>query len=153
MLYKQTVILRKIDYVDVVSAFQNLEFVKFLIKWQPVKIVNWDGIYNGDIAHFKFWFFSWHNFEVKHHLYQFNKNQLSFEDKGINLPLGIKSWNHQHIVIKEDDGIIIKDHINFSHHYYLMGLMLYPLLVFPIFVRKILYKKYFRRRKNVYTDY
>ena len=50
MFYKQKVVIKNIEYVNVVSAFQNLKFIKFLIKWQPVKIVKWDGIYNNDMS-------------------------------------------------------------------------------------------------------
>ena len=152
MFYKQKVVIKNIEYLNVVSAFQNLKFIKFLIKWQPVKIVKWDGIYNNDKAHFKFWFFYWHDFKVKHNLYKFNKNQLSFEDQGVKLPLGLKSWNHQHIVDKQDNCVIIRDRITFSHHYYFMSLILYPMLVFPILIRKFLYKKYFKKENYVYSN-
>ncbi len=152
MIYKQKVTIKNVQYLEVVSEFQNLKFIKFLIKWQPVKIIKWNGIYNNDKAHFKFWFLKWHNFKVVHQLYNFNEDQLSFEDKGTKLPLGLKSWNHKHKVVRAVNSVIITDNISFSHNYYFMGFILYPILIFPILLRRLLYKKYFRRKKYVYSN-
>ena len=59
MLFKQKVHLKKINQYDVIESFHNRDFVDFLISFQPVKILKWTGIKNGESASFKFWFFGW----------------------------------------------------------------------------------------------
>ena len=101
MNYNQTVTIKNINFKKVSTAFHSIKLVKFLINFQPVKIIEWSGIEDDKIAYFKLWLFGWKNFKVKHQEYKLNNNELSFIDKGIVLPLGIKSWKHKHIIIKE----------------------------------------------------
>ena len=143
MKYKQNVKLKNISFEIVSLAFHSIRLVEFLTQSQPVKIIEWTGIQNGNKAHFKLWFFGWKNFKVMHDAYQKSDNSLYFIDRGIDLPLGIKSWEHQHIVKKEHEMVIIKDIINYSHSNRYIGFLLYPILIFPIIIRKILYKLYF----------
>ena len=84
------------------EAFHNIEIVKFLTRFQPVKIIHWSGITNGEKAHFKLWFLGWKNFKVKHKEYKSDKNRLHFIDQGQELPLGITEWKHTHIVEKKN---------------------------------------------------
>ena len=62
MIYKQNVILKKTDFDKVVKSFHSIKIVKFLTRFQPVKIINWSGIQNNDKAYFKLWFFGWKKF-------------------------------------------------------------------------------------------
>ena len=143
MNYKQNVKLKNINFEKVSEGFHNIKFVEFLTQSQPVKIIEWTGIQNGKKAHFKLWFFGWRNFKVSHEAYQKNNKILYFIDRGIDLPFGLSSWEHQHIVKKEKDTVLVKDIVNYSHPNKFIGIILYPMLVFPIIIRKILYKLYF----------
>ena len=143
MKYKQNVKLKNVSFEKVSSGFHDIKLVKFLTQSQPVKIIEWSGIQNGNNAHFKLWFFGWKNFKVEHEAYQKKEDRLYFIDRGVDLPLGIKSWKHQHIVERDNKKIVIKDIVNYSHSNRFVGYFLYPILIFPIVIRKILYKLYF----------
>ena len=143
MEYNQKVLIKKNTSDTVIKAFHNIKFVKFLMLLQPIKIINWDGIENNKKAAFNLWFFGWRKFEVEHSNYSKSQNKLSFVDQGIKLPLGISSWHHEHIVEEHKKGSLIIDKLNFNHTNKLIGYLIYPLLVFPIFIRHVLYKIYF----------
>lgn len=144
MNYNQTVTIKNINFKKVSTAFHCIKLVKFLINFQPVKIIEWSGIEDDKIAYFKLWLFGWKNFKVKHQEYKLNNNELSFIDKGIVLPLGIKSWKHKHIIIQDGNNTIIKDLVYFSHSNRYLGYLLFPILMFPIIIRIFLYKIYFK---------
>ena len=143
MEYNQKVLIKNQPTDKIIKAFHDMKFVKFLMLLQPIKIINWDGIENKKKAAFYLWFFGWKKFEVEHSNYTISKDQLSFIDEGLNLPLGIKSWHHEHIVKKHNKGTLIIDKLNFNHSQKLIGFLIYPLLTFPILIRRVLYKIYF----------
>tara|TARA_B100000424_G_C22910494_1_gene484352 strand:+ start:351 stop:788 length:438 start_codon:yes stop_codon:yes gene_type:complete len=143
MIYKQNVILKKTDFDKVVKSFHSIKIVKFLTRFQPVKIINWSGIQNNDKAYFKLWFFGWKNFRVIHKDYKLKKDRLSFIDKGEELPFGIIFWEHRHTVEKIEKGTLISDVVNFKHSNKYLEYLLFPILMFPIIIRKFLYKIYF----------
>ena len=145
MIYKQTVNIKDRNIEEVIDSFHRIDFIKFLISFQPVKIIKWDGIENDLIANLKFWLLKWHSFEVIHKNYKRTSTSLSFVDKGITLPFGITDWNHLHEVRYSNEKIIIKDSIEFKHRYYFFEFMLYPILISPIIMRKFLYKIYYKR--------
>ena len=146
MKYYQIVKINKTTFEEVVKAFSDINFIKFLTFIQPIKIIDWSGIKNKKIAFFKLWFLGWKNFKVIHSDYRLNKKQLSFIDQGVELPLGITDWNHKHIVKNNKTNILIIDSINIKHKNILIGYILFPILIFPIFIRKLLYKLYFKNK-------
>ena len=146
MKYCQTVKLSKVDFNLVNKAFNDINFVKFLTSFQPVKIINWSGIEDDKMAFFKLWFLGWNNFKVKHSNYIKNKNELSFIDEGVELPLGLRSWHHKHIVKKKGNGTIIIDSLTIEHSNRLIGYILFPMFISPIIIRKILYRIYFFKK-------
>tara|TARA_B110000438_G_C15554870_1_gene538584 strand:- start:328 stop:774 length:447 start_codon:yes stop_codon:yes gene_type:complete len=145
MKFYQEVKIKNTKFEDVTNSFHDIKFVKFLTCLQPIKIINWDGIQNGKLAFFKLWFLGWKNFKVKHSNYKNSTNELSFIDSGIELPLGLKSWYHEHIVTNNKNEIIIVDSLNIEHSNTLVGYIIFPILTLPIFIRIFLYKIYFRK--------
>ena len=143
MKYTQNVKIKDVDFEIVKQAFHSIKLVEFLISFQPVKIISWSGIEDGEIADFRLWFFGWKKFQVKHEKYKVSKKRLFFIDRGFKIPLGIKSWKHTHIVDSDGKDTIIKDIVCFSHSSRYMGCLLFPILIFPIFIRRLLYKIYF----------
>ena len=143
MNYNQKVKIKNITFEKVSSAFHSIKIVEFLTKFQPVQIIEWSGIENGKMAHFKLWFFGWKNFKVKHESYMKSNNELFFIDRGIELPLGVKYWKHKHIIKRNGEGVIIQDLVSFSHANIFMEYLLFPILMFPIIIRKLFYKIYF----------
>ena len=143
MRYNQNVIIKNYDFNKVKESFHNIEIVKFLTRFQPVKIIHWSGITNGEKAHFKLWLLGWKNFKVEHKEYKSDKDQLFFIDKGIELPLGITCWEHKHIVKKMNKNTLIQDKVYFNHSNKYIGYLLFPVLMFPIIIRKLFYRLYF----------
>ena len=143
MQYSQKVIIKNTDYEKVREAFHSIELVRFLTYLQPINIIEWSGIENGKMAYFKLWFFGWKNFKVKHESYMKSNNELFFIDRGVELPLGVKYWKHKHIIKKNGEGVIIQDLVSFSHANIFMEYLLFPILMFPIIIRKLFYKIYF----------
>ena len=88
MRYNQKVKIRNVDFKIVTKAFHAIEFVNFLTIFQPVKIISWKGIRDGEIAHFKLWLFGWKNFKVKHEGYRGDIDKLVVIDSVLDLPLG-----------------------------------------------------------------
>ncbi len=147
MQYSQVVGLKDLKYKDVEAAFHDIHFVKFLTSFQPVKIIQWEGIKTDKVAYFKLWFFGWKDFKVKHQDYKKRSSFLSFIDKGFVLPFGLTFWEHKHTVEKVDSKILVKDLLEFSHGSKVLEYLLFPILVSPIFIRKILYHLYFNKIK------
>ena len=143
MNYNQKVKIKNITFEKVSLAFHSIKIVKFLTGFQPVQIIEWSGIENGKMAHFKLWFFGWKNFKVKHESYMKSNNELFFIDRGIELPLGVKYWKHKHIIKRNGEDVIIQDLVSFSHANIFMEYLLFPILMFPIIIRKLFYKIYF----------
>ena len=147
MYYRQTVKLKNTDFKTVIAAFHDINFVKFLTSLQPVKIIKWTGIKDGDIAYFKIWFFGWKNLFVTHKEYKKTDSSLSFIDFAENsFPFGIITWNHTHEVRLENESVLIIDNVTFTHGNKFLGILVYPILIIPIIVRKFLYRLYFYRK-------
>jgi hypothetical protein len=148
MLFKQKVHIKKINSHDVIESFHNIDFVNFLISLQPVKILKWTGIKNGESASFKFWFFGWKKMDVIHQNYKSETDYLSFEDHGVGLPFGLTSWKHHHIVEKVQDGTLITDIISFDESTLVKRFLIKPIMLFPIITRRLSYKVWFYFIKN-----
>tara|TARA_B100001250_G_scaffold249374_1_gene214357 strand:+ start:526 stop:981 length:456 start_codon:yes stop_codon:yes gene_type:complete len=148
MKYYQRTILSNLNLNFVINAFQDIRFVKYLTRFLPIRIVIWEGIKTGDVAYFKLWFFGWKDFKVEHDLVDLNSDFLCFIDRGICLPFGLKFWEHKHIIRKLNNSIEIVDTMEIVHDNSFQGKFLYPVLIFPVMIRKILYRSYFNSIKN-----
>ena len=142
MKYKQSVLVKNVSMKSARTAFNNVAFLKHLITLQPVKIMVWEGTYDGALAHMRFWFLGWKDFMVQHKNNSQLKNSFSFKDQGTVLPFRLTKWTHSHKVIKRGENIEILDEIYFDGDKKILALMFYPILIAPIFFRKILYKTY-----------
>ena len=142
MKYKQSVKIKNITIDNAKIAFNDIDFLKHLITLQPVRVIKWEGTFDGALAHMKFWFFGWRDFIVKHGSNVENHNLFSFMDIGSVLPFGLNKWEHTHKVIQEDSNINIIDNIEFACKIKFVEIFIFPILIAPIIVRKILYKTY-----------
>ena len=151
MFYRQKVKLKNIDFRKVTAAFHDFRFVKFLTYLQPVKIIKWTGIKDGDTAEFEVWFFGWKKLFVTHQNYKKTNCTLSFTDYAdSSFPFGVAVWSHTHEVRIEAETICIVDDVKFTHKNRYLGILVYPILVAPIFIRKISYRLFFY--KNYFID-
>ncbi len=148
MKYNQEVSIKNSTLDEIKQNFQNPDFIKFLITGQPVKILKWEGIQNDMEAHFKVWLFKWHMMSVYHSDFVSSNNNFKFQDNGKILPFGLIKWLHIHKVYKKNSIVIIKDELSFEHKNKFLGFFIYPIMVFPIAMRKILYPIYFKFLKK-----
>ena len=112
-----------------------------MIALQPVKIINWDGTYDGAEAHMKFWFLDGKILKLLMAKIG-EKNLFSFKDIGSVLPFGLSKWEHTHIVLKKENNVEIVDELNFKGSNNLIMFFVAPVLIFPIFLRRVLYRTY-----------
>jgi ligand-binding SRPBCC domain-containing protein len=152
MLYQQKVILKDIDVSIVIQSFHDRRFVEFLTSFQPVQINSWEGINNGKEASFSFWFFGWREIKVSHDNYGVTDTHLHFEDIGLVLPFGLSKWHHHHIVRSYNNGAMIIDKVNMDSNGSLIRYLAYPIMLFPIFVRRITYKIWFYWLNNNFKN-
>ena len=144
-MFKQEVLIKNVPFKKVIESFHDRDFVRYLIKFQPVEMISWSGIKSGEKAEFRFWFFGWREMSVVHKNYVSNENQLSFEDQGEVLPFGLVDWKHQHIVKQVKDGILITDLVSFSGESLRLNSLIKIIMLFPIIIRRITYKMWFNR--------
>ena len=144
-MFKQEVLIKNVPFKKVIESFHDKDFVRYLIKFQPVEMISWSGIKSGEKAEFRFWFFGWREMSVVHKNYVLNKNQLSFEDHGEVLPFGLVDWKHEHIVKQVKDGILITDLVSFSGKNSRLNPFTKLVMLFPIIIRRITYKMWFNQ--------
>ena len=144
-MFKQEVLIKNVPFKKVIESFHDKDFVRYLIKFQPVEMISWSGIKSGEKAKFRFWFFGWRDMSVVHKNYVSNKNQLSFEDHGEVLPFGLVDWKHEHIVKQVKEGILITDLVSFSGESLRINSFIKIIMLFPIIIRRITYKMWFNR--------
>ena len=144
-MFKQEVLIKNVPFKKVIESFHDKDFVRYLIKFQPVEMISWSGIKSGEKAKFRFWFFGWREMSVVHKNYVSNKNQLSFEDHGEVLPFGLVDWKHEHIVKQVKEGILITDLVSFSGESLRLHSFVKIIMLFPIIIRRITYKMWFNR--------
>ena len=142
MKYKQSVKVKNVTIDNAKIAFNDIAFLKHLITLQPVRVIKWEGTFDGALAHMKFWFFGWKDFKVTHGENRIEKNLFSFKDFGSVLPFGLSKWEHTHIVLKKENNIEIIDELNFKGPNSLIMFFVAPVLIFPIFLRRVLYRTY-----------
>lgn len=143
LAFNQKTVLKNIAPQDVIQCFHSPKFIMFLTTGQPVKIRGWSGIKNSQKAAFSFWFFGWRKMSVVHENYNCSEDFLSFEDIGLILPFGLKNWKHKHIVKAHKLGAVIIDKIYIDNEKSLKTFFIYPIMLFPIIIRKITYKIWF----------
>ena len=142
MRYKQSVLVKNVSLTEAKKVFNDITFLKYLISFQPVKVIQWDGTFDGAFAHMRFWFFGWKDFMVMHSQNTSDEQSFSFKDIGSVLPFGLTKWEHAHRVIKDGRNIRIIDDIEFASNSSSLNYLIFPILIAPIFIRKILYKTY-----------
>jgi hypothetical protein len=141
--FQQQVLLKNINPFDVIRSFHDLRFVEFLIAGQPIRINLWEGIDNNKKASFSFWFFGWKTMNVVHEKYLIGKDHLYFEDRGTELPFGLNLWQHKHTVKPYDNGTVIVDTVLMDDSTPIKKFWIYPIMIFPILIRRVTYKIWF----------
>lgn len=126
---------------DVLAGFNLALFNALKPPMMPLKVLRFDGCETGDEVHLDLGFgMKWIAKIIDHGE---DSGSYFFVDQGIVLPFPLKSWNHQHKILKEGSGSVVVDDIEFSSGYALLDLLLYPLLYSQFFWRKHIYTSCF----------
>ena len=131
------------DYQKVFEHFNENLFKKLTPSF--IKIKKFDGVEVGDefIIEIPILFTTmvW-----KGRISQREKSHDScyFVDIGDTLPFPLKSWEHKHLILKDEENAIISDKINFdSYGGFFLRPFVYIMVYIMIKVRTPLYKSYF----------
>lgn len=112
-------------------------------------LARYDGSAPGDEVHIQF-HLPWRSLWIS----QITESEQTptaqhFIDEGIRLPFGLRTWRHQHGVIKIDNNkTAIIDDISFSTRNKLMDLLAWPMLFLAFYPRKWQYKSFFKKLKG-----
>ena len=131
-------------YIIVMERFDKQLFEFLLPKYTRAEVIEFTGSRKGDRVHLRFQWpvqADWISDILEHGV---NEHEAYFIDEGSDIPFGISSWYHKHIVrkINERESLIIDD-IQFSATNKLLALFLYPILYLAFLPRKRLYRRYF----------
>ncbi|GAB4334612.1 MAG: hypothetical protein OHK0038_11880 [Flammeovirgaceae bacterium] len=134
------------DIEKVWKRFDKQLFIELSPLFPKVNILRFDGCQKDDVVKLEI------NFVFSKQLWEsyisenvVNENSCYFTDVGRTLPFFLKSWNHQHLLIKKGEKTLIIDNITFQSFGFLMNFLIYPMLYLQFWMRKPIYKKYFRK--------
>lgn len=134
------------DVASVKAGFTQDLFLALNPPFPKVDLLQFDGCKKGDVVSLKlkFPFFSqvWTSDIIED---SYSDEKWLFLDVGIKLPFFLKTWVHRHIVLKDGDGSLIVDDIDFTTGTFLTDLIFYPGLLSQFMYRKSKYKKWFKK--------
>lgn len=135
------------NYLDVKEGFNDSLFLKLNPPFPPVKLLRFDGSSKGDIVILELNLLlfkqKWVSEITDDHT---DDQEFYFIDEGTTLPFFLKKWKHKHRIIKQENGSIIKDEIEYHGPAGILTLLLYPVLYLQFLYRKPVYQKIFRIR-------
>lgn len=134
------------DYQQVFNSFDQKLFEYLKPPGQLAELIRFDGSEKGDLVHIRFKFPTQSDWVSEIVENSFEEDKCYFIDVGTQLPFGLRSWRHKHIVHKADENSLIEDSIKFEGTNWLIGLFLYPGLWFTFYLRKGKYRKYFNTK-------
>jgi ligand-binding SRPBCC domain-containing protein len=123
----------------------NLElFSKLAPPFPPVEVKEFGGCLKGDKVHLELNFLLFKQDWISDIVDQKRtESEIYFVDEGTKLPFFLSYWRHRHRLVKDEDGTMIIDDINFKTPTILTDYLFYPLMYLQFLYRKPIYKKVF----------
>lgn len=135
------------SYLEVKESFNDSLFLKLNPPFPPVKLLRFDGSSKGDIVILELNLLlfkqKWVSEITDDHT---DEQEFYFIDEGTTLPFFLKKWKHKHRIIRQENGSIIKDEIEYQGPAGILTLLLYPVLYLQFLYRKPVYQKIFQIR-------
>ena len=138
------------NYQEVFLNFNLTLFKALKPPLMSLEVERFDGCRKGDEIHLKIglgpFTLSWISI-ITNDL----KNDLEnvFVDEGKVLPAPLSYWKHIHKVVKKDENSCeIHDDIEYRTSNRFLDLVIYPVMFLQFYLRKSVYKKYFKGHKN-----
>ena len=133
------------DFRKVFQAFDFNLFMKLKPPLVSLKVMRFDGSSPGDVVHVEINVLGlkqeWIS-EITERIE--NTSECYFVDEGTLLPKPLEYWQHRHIIKKSIDSSIIIDDICYKSGNILVEFLLFPAFFMQFFLRKHVYKSYFR---------
>lgn len=133
---------------DVYARFDKRLFEALKPRFPKLSIERFDGNEAGSTVRLTLDFIlvkqTWESLITYFHA---NETEVVFVDTGVIMPLGIKKWEHRHMVVKsQKGGTKIIDHIFYSSGFFLWDWMLYPVFLKMFKDRQPVYISYFNKK-------
>ena len=137
------------DFHSVAAGYNQDLFHYLLPPFGMAKLERYDGQKPGDIVHIKFRLPFVNDFKVVIRDVWTSPKEYRFVDRGLVMPFRLEFWQHTHRVVSlgEKRAAII-DQMVFHTGWFLLDLLVYPMLFLSFFPRKWQYKHYFERLKH-----
>ena len=133
------------EYRKVFQAFDFNLFMKLKPPLVGLDVIRFDGSLPGNIVHVVVNILGLKQ-EWISEITERNENidECYFVDEGTLLPRPLEYWKHRHIIKKSIDSSIIIDDICYKSGNVLVDFLLFPAFFMQFFLRKHVYKSYFR---------
>jgi len=132
------------DFRSVMNQFDRDLFEALSPPVGKIELVKFTGSKTGDTVHLRFVHpirAEWISLITDHGE---RDGELYFVDEGKKLPPGLTYWKHEHVVRKlSSDQSLIIDRIRFKSYFWILSLLLYPIVFLTFYPRKKQYKSYF----------
>lgn len=136
---------------EVFAGFNEDLFQALNPPFPPVRVLRFDGCQLHHETHllldFIFFKQKWISINTD---YSYQAKEIFFVDEGKQLPFFLKYWKHKHLItIDSAQKTCIIDDITFKSPFFLLDLLLYPIMWLQFALRKPIYKKYFSSKNNI----
>lgn len=150
-LWKMRLLIRSIvatPFEQVQKNFDKELFEALLPLSFVASLARYDGSLPGDEVHIQF-HVPWRSLWISRITESVHSaSSFHFIDEGIRLPFGLRTWKHQHGLVKIDEHkTLIIDDIRFSTSNKVADLLTWPLLFLAFYPRKWQYKSFFKKLK------
>ena len=132
------------DYKTVWAGFNEYLFLALKPVFPPLKLLRFDGSMKGDQVHVQILN---QRFDALIVAQDELENEIYFIDEGQQLPFPLKRWRHRHRILKQAQGSVIIDDIQYSTGILPLDYLVYPALYFQFASRKPVYQKIFGKLK------
>lgn len=134
------------DYETVFERFDDKLFLALKPPFLPLTLNRFDGCEVGNEVHLTLGVGilsqDWNALIIEK---KETDNEIYFIDTGSKLPFFLQFWKHRHRIIRhKNGGTTIIDDITYGAPHFLFNYILYPFLYIQFWMRKSVYRKYFK---------
>jgi hypothetical protein len=134
------------DFSIVADGFNEALFRFLLPPFGLASLVRYDGQKPGDIVHIRFRPPLFNDFKVVIRDVWTGPREYRFVDRGLTMPFRMKFWQHTHRVVSlGEHQTALVDMIEYQTPWWLLDLLIYPLLFLFFLPRTWQYASYYKR--------
>ncbi len=126
------------------KGFDETLFTKLSPPFPPVKLLRFDGSLTGDVVSLELNFIvfkqKWTSLIIDQ---KETEQEIYFVDEGKKLPFFLSFWRHKHRLIKNGEGTLIADEIEYRTPSILFDYLMYPIFWAQFAYRGPIYKRLF----------